>query len=901
MTLWTLGSWAALIAVALSLQTATPSGEASEAACDAAVGVFEADARAQRAESEAARDALLMRLDGLDRRYLSSDGACAARLWQQRVILNMLSDRHDHVIDAVTRFEATPAAEQVPDITARMYSNRAYAYYMIGETTRASEDTYRSAALAPRLGAPAAVASLSEAAESAALAQDWQAADAYIVQARTILRDSLPTRPDLAVRLGRLHAATAGLLSRRLRTERDSTARLRLARQLRAAAAAAVAILEETPGDDEVQAIYDQGDRALALGDGAYGAALLGDARAARRGIDAATALLSDDVRDYYPTAVLSAWRSRWNVEALLGDTTAAIGAASEARFAAADLDDIGTEAEALEALAGFHEDADALATAEQYYTEALRLREVQWQRTRLHDWSAAAFAEAQGPYRALARLYAQSGRAEKALAVLDASRARALRDLQAELRRRDTLTPAERLDADSLLEAVQTLYVAALREAPGAPPRPADTARLSALKRRIAGITGAERERIAPLQVPAVQRSLAANERVLVSYLLDNRHSFAFVATPDTLVAIPLTVTTAEVERWMTQAGGPWGAREDAALRLPPLHRLYSALVAPLTRWIPDSAGLVIVPDGPLYDLPFGLLLARPADTYRGADFLVRRHPVSVEMAVALVAQPLPEQRRGRSLVAFGRSEFGTAPSQWRSRGGDALADLPNVEREIEQVAEHAGTARLALDREATEARLDPLLDDARVVHLASHAQPNTASPALSRIFLWDDPDAPDDGVLHLFELQHRHLQSDLIVLSGCSTARGQAQPGEGTLSLQYGVRAAGARAALATLWPVDDRAMADVMDDFYAALAAGQPKDRALQQAQIMYLDTHDGLDASPYYWGALVLSGNADPVDLGGGVGLPLTLLSALGLGGLAWSLTRRRHARRPDAAL
>jgi CHAT domain-containing protein len=350
-----------------------------------------------------------------------------------------------------------------------------------------------------------------------------------------------------------------------------------------------------------------------------------------------------------------------------------------------------------------------------------------------------------------------------------------------------------------------------------------------------------------------------------------------------------------------MAEAGGPWAAREDVALSLPPLHRLYEALVQPLAGVLPGATPLVVVPDGPLFDLPFGLLVEAPAESYTDAAFLIRRRPVSVEMAAALVTERVPESHRGRALVAFGRSQFGGAPRQWRGPGGEPLADLPNVAREIERVGDHAGGARLAMNEAATEDRLGDWLDDARVVHLASHATSDAASPPLSRIFLWNDPDADDDGVLHLYELQARHLQADLIVLSGCSTAKGQAQPGEGTLSLQYGVRAAGAQAALATLWPVDDRAMADVMDDFYGGLAEGLPKDRALQRAQVAYLDSHDGLDASPFFWASLVLSGNAEPVDLGRSWTLWIVAADVALAAALAWWLARRRHARRPAAAL
>jgi hypothetical protein len=86
--------------------------------------------------------------------------------------------------------------------------------------------------------------------------------------------------------------------------------------------------------------------------------------------------------------------------------------------------------------------------------------------------------------------------------------------------------------------------------------------------------------------------------------------------------------------------------------------------------------------------------------------------------------------------------------------------------------------------------------------------------------------------------------------------------------------------------------------MQAFYEGLRAGLTRDRALQHAQVEYLDTHDGLRASPYYWAASILSGDVEaiafsspppaPVGRAALWAIPIALL-ALGAG-VAW---RRRH--------
>ena len=385
----------------------------------------------------------------------------------------------------------------------------------------------------------------------------------------------------------------------------------------------------------------------------------------------------------------------------------------------------------------------------------------------------------------------------------------------------------------------------------------------------------------------------------MLVSYLMDRDQTVAFVVTPDTLVARVLPTTARDIRSLLNRAGGAWGS---GAVRLDPLHALYERLVRPLRDLLPERGHLVVIPDGPLADLPFGALVESPADDYASAQFLARRYAVSTDLAAALLVADAkrPERAYSIDLLAFGRSTFGETTEPNGRRGGPLLIDLPNVIREIARVGDHVENRETALNDDATEARFDRDAGKARILHVASHAQADAAFPLYSRFYLWNDPESDDDGVVHLFELQSLRLPAELVVLSGCSTAAGEKQSGEGTIGLQYGVRAAGAAATLATLWPVDDRATTEIVDAFYAGLADGLPKDEALQRAQIGYIDTHSGAEASPWYWAAPVLSGDPRPLPLhapvAGWLRVLVALLGGVGTGWLAW---RRRSSIRRSA--
>ncbi|MFW5973331.1 MAG: CHAT domain-containing protein, partial [Bacteroidota bacterium] len=145
-------------------------------------------------------------------------------------------------------------------------------------------------------------------------------------------------------------------------------------------------------------------------------------------------------------------------------------------------------------------------------------------------------------------------------------------------------------------------------------------------------------------------------------------------------------------------------------------------------------------------------------------------------------------------------------------------------------------------------------------IVHVAAHALVSPASYLQHSILL--SPEDPDeDGSVYLFDFIRRDLGTPLVVLTGCATAAGEVSGGEGMAGFQYAFRAAGVGSVVATMWMVDDHAMADVVHAFYQHLAAGFPKDVALQRAQREYIEDVAHLRASPFYWAAPVLYGNPD----------------------------------------
>jgi CHAT domain-containing protein len=162
------------------------------------------------------------------------------------------------------------------------------------------------------------------------------------------------------------------------------------------------------------------------------------------------------------------------------------------------------------------------------------------------------------------------------------------------------------------------------------------------------------------------------------------------------------------------------------------------------------------------------------------------------------------------------------------------------------------------------------------RIVHLATHADFTSGPVQESYIQFWDQRLSPD----RFRELNLRYPEVQLLVLSACRTAVGNAQAELGFAGLAV---MSGSKAAIATLWPVSDVGTLVLMTEFYRHLRTAN-KTEALRQAQIALLrqkirlsntialqnrttswppelKTNQNRDIShPYYWAAFTVIGNA-----------------------------------------
>ena len=181
-----------------------------------------------------------------------------------------------------------------------------------------------------------------------------------------------------------------------------------------------------------------------------------------------------------------------------------------------------------------------------------------------------------------------------------------------------------------------------------------------------------------------------------------------------------------------------------------------------------------------------------------------------------------------------------------------------------------------------------------ANSIHLATHSILDDENPEQSALIFIKTKDSLDN-LLRLEEIYALQLQADMIVLSACNTGIGKNQKGEGMSSLARAFNYAGIPSVTATLWSISDESSKKMMELYYGFLKEGMPKDIALQQAQMTYLQNDEVSSPAfrlPVYWAAWMPIGDTAAVSRPArdSYGWILLLLVALILGAVFWIKNR-----------
>ena len=390
------------------------------------------------------------------------------------------------------------------------------------------------------------------------------------------------------------------------------------------------------------------------------------------------------------------------------------------------------------------------------------------------------------------------------------------------------------------------------------------------------------------PVPVTARQVPLRDNEALVAYAVLDGRIAGWLLRKGEPLRVFTSPVRREEVlataeafRRSVSVTGGSVPAFDAGAA-----DKLYRWLLAEPLALLAPGTTVIVVPDGVLSTLPFEALGPRPASgppAFAGARYTFTYIPSATVLTFERTARRARGTTGSRPLLALGdpiyedlerlpaaasleRRTLATrsAREQIKKRGLVVFDPLPATRAEVTRIAATLGvppdSPDVRLGRAANERDLKALdLSVYRYLHFATHGVLAGDVPYLNQPALVLSQTADlggEDGFLTMSEVLKLPLRADMVVLSACQTALGREVTGEGVVGLSRAFLYAGSRAAVVSLWPVDDASTAVFMGRFYEHVKGGLAPARALARAKQDLRG--DGTHAHPFYWAPFVFFG-------------------------------------------
>jgi len=310
----------------------------------------------------------------------------------------------------------------------------------------------------------------------------------------------------------------------------------------------------------------------------------------------------------------------------------------------------------------------------------------------------------------------------------------------------------------------------------------------------------------------------------------------------------------------------------------------LYSVLIAPIEKDLQGAQAKTLV-----WSLDDVLRYVPLAALYDGKQYLVERYR-NVVITIASVGnlKDKPEVGNWRGLAMGVSKDY------------DGMGKLPAVPGELASVVRSDKTpgshgpvpGTILLDDSFTDTAMQTALEQhPPLVHIASHYAFHVGDDTQSYLLLGGKDTGGQGFHLTLADLRDDQRMDfkgiELLTLSGCQTAEGSKDSdGREIDGLGITAQRKGAKAVMATLWPVEDASTGLLMATFYRlwVTTPGITKAEALQQAQLAL--SHGITDtagpsrgsaevvspasaskkqgpasqyANPFYWAPFILIGN------------------------------------------
>jgi CHAT domain-containing protein len=266
----------------------------------------------------------------------------------------------------------------------------------------------------------------------------------------------------------------------------------------------------------------------------------------------------------------------------------------------------------------------------------------------------------------------------------------------------------------------------------------------------------------------------------------------------------------------------------------------IFNVLLAPFWEQLDLARTLVLETDGITSSVPFAALVDADGQ-YVSEKYRIAYLPSFGYRTILRPSQRVAPQDKA---MVVGSPALGSERGEY--------PNLPDADREAQEVAAYFTHAIYLPGQEATLQAVLAALPRSAVFHFAGHS---IASPGHMGLLV-AQAESSRTGILDSESLAHAKIQQlKLAVLSACSTTQDDNEA-SGAGSIARAFLRTGVPAVIATGWPIDSSSTEIFMRSFYRDLVRGQTVAAALQQAEHEMQTTSQY--QHPYYWAAFEVFG-------------------------------------------
>lgn len=282
-------------------------------------------------------------------------------------------------------------------------------------------------------------------------------------------------------------------------------------------------------------------------------------------------------------------------------------------------------------------------------------------------------------------------------------------------------------------------------------------------------------------------------------------------------------------------------------------LQEAFRLLIQPIAQFLPkeQEQRVIFIPQFFVY-IPFCALIDE------NGKYLIETH--TIQIAPSIQVLDLAQKRKNqllKSVVSEALVVGNPIMPRIETKEGileEVLEPLIYAEQEAEAVAQLLNTKPL-IQANATKTAIIPKMQNARIIHLATHGLLDDFSKTEIPGAIALAPSDTDNGLLSAEEILSLELHAELVVLSACSSAHGRITS-DGVIGLSRSFLSAGASSVLVSLWAIPDQSTAFLMTQFYKNLHILDDKAQALRQAMLATMKIQEY--SAPKNWAAFTLIG-------------------------------------------